>query len=306
MAMETGEVMFKSGAVTPAADNPSILTVDQRDPLLEERWRTDELAPVSWEVIRERRMDTKGEGAHGISNITSDKVIRFGRFSVVPQARQLLIDGQPIQLGSRAFDLLMVLIRAPGALITKAEMISRVWPDRVVEESNLKMQMSALRRVLNADRDVIKTIHGRGYVFTSKVTTASSEPDALAPSNFEPILSQLGTPLPTTVYNRISTHRQSATGSGTIAPNEKAHPVIVVIDDDPDRRAALKGFLGAVGLCVESFSSTRELLDNSPADISPSGCSDKATSRLKRSRPRQSCARRSSSAATPISLCRFE
>ena len=48
-------------------------------------------------------------------------------------------------------------------------------------EGNLKVQMSALRKVLNEDRDVIKTVHGRGYVFTGEVTMASVEPDALVP-----------------------------------------------------------------------------------------------------------------------------
>jgi DNA-binding winged helix-turn-helix (wHTH) protein len=107
-----------------------------------------------------------------------DAVIRFGRFRVSPHARQLLLDEHPIDLGGRAFDLLMVLLGAAGTVITKAEIISRVWPSIVVDESNLKVQISALRKVLSADRDVIKTIHGRGYVFTSEVTTASITPSS--------------------------------------------------------------------------------------------------------------------------------
>jgi DNA-binding winged helix-turn-helix (wHTH) protein len=114
------------------------------------------------------------------ASVSRDAVFWSGRFYVLPGARQLLVDGQPVELGGRAFDLLMVLIEAPGTLITKREIMSRVWPDRVVEESNLKMQMSALRRVLNADRDVIKTVHGRGYVFTREVTIASTKRDILA------------------------------------------------------------------------------------------------------------------------------
>jgi DNA-binding winged helix-turn-helix (wHTH) protein len=97
----------------------------------------------------------------------------------LPRARQLLVDGQPVEFGGRAFDLLMVLIGAPGTLVTKNEIMSRVWPDTVVEEGNLKVQMAALRKVLREDRDVIKTVHGRGYVFASEVTTAPAEPDAL-------------------------------------------------------------------------------------------------------------------------------
>jgi hypothetical protein len=86
---------------------------------------------------------------------SGDAVIRFGRFCVLPRARQLLVDGQPLELGSRAFDLLMVLIRSPGTIVTKNEIVSRVWPDTVVVEDNLKVQMWAAK-VLNEDRDVVK------------------------------------------------------------------------------------------------------------------------------------------------------
>src|SRR5947207_224358 len=137
-------------------------------------------------------------------SITGDAVIRFGRFCVLPRARQLLVDEQPIELGSRAFDLLMVLIGAPGALVTKNEIMSRVWPDTVVEESNLKVQMSALRRVLNADRDSIKTVHGRGYVFTNEVTATSIKPDSFDRPGSEPISPQPG-PAPSTSLTEPST-----------------------------------------------------------------------------------------------------
>jgi DNA-binding response OmpR family regulator len=200
-------------------------------------------------------------------NASSDAVIRFGRFCVLPRARQLLVDEQPTELGSRAFDLLMVLIGAPGTLVTKNEIVSRVWPDTVVEESNLKVQMSALRRVLNADRDVIKTVHGRGYVFTSEVTTASIEPDALARPGSEPTPPQLGPALPTSLSVWSSPRRQWATGSPMMVPDDKAQQVVVVIDDDPDIRDALRGLLRAVGLSVESFASVQEFLDSAPPDL---------------------------------------
>src|ERR1700737_3620158 len=197
--------------------------------------------------------DPPNTSRHEVS-VSGDAVIRFGGFSVLPRARQLLVDGQPVGLGSRAFDLLMVLIEAPGTLVTKNEIMSRVWPDTVVEESNLKVQMSALRRVLNADRDVIKTVHGRGYVFTGEVTTASIEPDALARPGSEP------TP-PTSLSASSSPRRQWAAVSGMIAPDDMAQPVVVVIGDDPDIRDALRGLLRAAGLCVETFASVQEFLD---------------------------------------------
>ncbi len=189
------------------------------------------------------KRDPTGTSRHEVS-ISGDAVIRFARFSVVPRARQLLVDGQPIELGGRAFDLLTVLIATPGFLITKKEIMSRVWPDTVVDESNLKVQMSALRRVLNADRDVIKTVHGRGYVFTSEVTAASIEPDALDRPGLESALPQLGP-----------------------APDDTARPGVIIIDDDPDIRDALRGLLRAVGLCVETFTSVQEFVDSHPADL---------------------------------------
>src|SRR6267143_4786615 len=198
--------------------------------------------------------DPPSTSRHEVS-VSADAVIRFGRFCVLPRARQLLVDGHPVELGSRAFDLLMVLIGAPGILVTKNEIISRVWPDTVVEESNLKVQMSALRRVLNADRDVIKTVHGRGYVFTGEVTAASIEPGSLDRPGSESAPPHLGPALPTSLFGWGPPGLQSATGSRMTVPDYEAQPVVVIIDDDPNIRDALRGLLRAVGLCVASFAS---------------------------------------------------
>jgi len=69
-------------------------------------------------------------------------------------------------LGTRAFDLLLVLLEADGALVTKKELLDRVWPSVIVSEENLKVHVSALRKALGADRDFIRTDFGRGYRFT--------------------------------------------------------------------------------------------------------------------------------------------
>jgi DNA-binding winged helix-turn-helix (wHTH) protein len=172
---------------------------------------------------------------------SGDADIRFGRFRVLPRARQLLVDGQSVELGSRAFDLLMVLIRAPGTLVTKNQIVSRVWPDTVVAQENLKVQISALRKVLIEDRDVIKTVNGRGYVFAGEVTMSSVEQDTLARLGPEPKPSALGPALPTNLSTWSSPCRQWATGSRMIAPDYKTQPVVVVIDDDPDIRDAVRG-----------------------------------------------------------------
>src|SRR6266852_2654446 len=104
--------------------------------------------------------------------------IEFGRFKVVRHRRELLADGRPVELGGRAFDTLMALIDARGTVLDKDQLMSLVWPDRVVEENNLPAQIAVLRKVFGADRHLIRTVAGRGYQFTGEIHTAA----AAAPS----------------------------------------------------------------------------------------------------------------------------
>jgi predicted ATPase/DNA-binding winged helix-turn-helix (wHTH) protein len=103
--------------------------------------------------------------------------IEFGRFRLLPHRRELLTDGRPMDLGGRAFDVLMALIEASGAVVSKDTLMNRVWPDRAVEENSLQAQISALRRAFGADRGLIRTIAGRGYQFTGETRTVSINPD---------------------------------------------------------------------------------------------------------------------------------
>ncbi|MGA7259947.1 MAG: winged helix-turn-helix domain-containing protein, partial [Stellaceae bacterium] len=105
---------------------------------------------------------------------TGDATIEFGRFRILPRQRQLLADGVPVELGTRAFDLLMVLIDADGALVTKDELLALVWPGIFVAETNLKVQVSALRKALGEDRNFIRTEFGRGYRFTAAIRPTSA------------------------------------------------------------------------------------------------------------------------------------
>jgi non-specific serine/threonine protein kinase len=104
--------------------------------------------------------------------------LKFGRFLILPHHREFFIGGMPVPLGSRAFDVLMVLIEAGGELVTKDEILSRVWPRMVVEEHSLQFHISALRKVLGKDRGFIKTISGRGYRFVADITVADEEEEA--------------------------------------------------------------------------------------------------------------------------------
>src|SRR5688572_17663598 len=89
---------------------------------------------------------------------------RFGTVEVRPAERRVLVAGAPAAIGARAFDLLVALIENRGRVMTKDELLSLVWPGVVVEENNLQVQVSTLRKLLGAE--AISTLPGRGYRFT--------------------------------------------------------------------------------------------------------------------------------------------
>ena len=97
-------------------------------------------------------------------------IIEFGNFSILPHRRQLLAEGRPIRLGGRAFDLLLALLEAPGAVVGKDELLSRIWPGRIVEENRLQNEVWALRKAFGADRELIRTVSGRGYQFVGEIS----------------------------------------------------------------------------------------------------------------------------------------
>src|SRR5271168_586155 len=129
--------------------------------------------------------------------------IEFGRFRVLPHRRELLVEGRLLDLGGRAFDVLMALIEAAGAVVSKDALMNRVWPDRIVEENNLQAQISALRRAFGADRDLIRTIAGRGYQFTGEIRSVSATPNAEASAGMAQPTSTLSSP-PTNLPEPVS------------------------------------------------------------------------------------------------------
>jgi TolB-like protein/Tfp pilus assembly protein PilF len=100
--------------------------------------------------------------------------IRFGHCELQPHERRLLIHGEPAPIGARAFDVLLALVERAGQLVAKNELLDLVWPGVVVEENNLQVQISTLRKLLGPE--AIATIPGRGYRFTARV----DEPTATA------------------------------------------------------------------------------------------------------------------------------
>jgi DNA-binding winged helix-turn-helix (wHTH) protein len=78
----------------------------------------------------------------------------------------------PIALGTRAFELLLALVEANGALVNKQQLYARIWPGMAVAEENLKTQVFALRRALGEDRGFVRTEVGRGYRFIAAIRSA--------------------------------------------------------------------------------------------------------------------------------------
>src|SRR6266853_2846235 len=125
------------------------------------------------EAVKAISRDNSSMTRNRSSWAAAEATLEFGRFRVLLRQRRLVADGVPIELGTRAFDLLLVLLEADGSLVTKDELLSGAWPGIVVAEENLKVQISAVRKALGEDRDLIRTEFGRGYRFTGAVRSGT-------------------------------------------------------------------------------------------------------------------------------------
>jgi DNA-binding winged helix-turn-helix (wHTH) protein len=120
---------------------------------------------------------------------STEREIWFGPFRLLTNQRLLTKAGRELRVGSRALDILIALLEHPGKLVTRHELMERVWPDTVVVEANLNVNIAALRRALGDGQDgnrYLVTIPGRGYRFVASVTFSDfnhQDPEALRPSN---------------------------------------------------------------------------------------------------------------------------
>ena len=115
--------------------------------------------------------------------------LSFGKFRLFP-AQFLLLEGdKPVTLGSRALELLIVLLESAGELVKKQDLMARVWPGLFVAPNNLTVHMCALRRVLRDGRDgnrFIINIPGRGYRFVAPVVAVKERTSSLPPATRRP------------------------------------------------------------------------------------------------------------------------
>jgi DNA-binding winged helix-turn-helix (wHTH) protein len=121
--------------------------------------------------------------------LSTSHILTFGEFRFDPSKRELsrstdTRSSTPVPLGSRAAELLLLFLRRPGDLVTKNEIMDAVWPNTAVEESNLPVQISAVRRALDdsSGTSSIQTVPGRGYRFTRRVAGADETADVAGPA----------------------------------------------------------------------------------------------------------------------------
>ena len=165
-------------------------------------------------------------------------MIRLGQATISLERREAFLDGRPLRVGGRAFEILSVLLQADGRIVSKDELITQVWPDTVVEENNLQVQISSLRKLLG-EKELIQTVPRRGY----RLLKEREPPLPL----FHP-----AAPLASEDQQRI---------------DPDSVPVFIV-DDDASVRTALSRLLRAEGIVHRIFASAEELL-SADLDIGP-------------------------------------
>jgi non-specific serine/threonine protein kinase len=110
------------------------------------------------------------------------RVYVSGKWEIDCTRRELRLGGAAVPIGSRAFEIIEVLVQSPGELVTKDDLMSRVWPGAIVEENTLQVHIYAIRKALGADRSMLKTASGRGYRLTGswqiREEKAGARPDA--------------------------------------------------------------------------------------------------------------------------------
>ncbi|CAN7790569.1 winged helix-turn-helix domain-containing protein [Paraburkholderia hospita] len=116
-------------------------------------------------------METSGTPPN--TSESRNAVIPLGQFELNLRARALCKDGHEVPLGSRAFDILTAIVLADGRIVTKDELMETVWPGLFVEESNIHVHLSAVRKALGDHRQLIHTVPGRGYRFMTRERDAS-------------------------------------------------------------------------------------------------------------------------------------
>src|SRR5262249_47582289 len=166
----------------------------------------------------------------------------FGPYRFFPAQQSLLEGDRPLRLGSRALEILTVLIERAGTLVTKEDLVARVWPDTFVEEGNLRVHMAALRRALGEGQSgnrYVTTVPGRGYRFVAPVSQLP-QPQQLAR---EPAPVELSHNLPVSLTRMVG----------------RADSVRALVEQLPKRRFITIAGPGGIGKTTVALAVAEEL-----------------------------------------------
>jgi adenylate cyclase len=183
---------------------------------------------------------------------------RFGRIEIRPGERLLLVDGERAEVGARAFDLLLALLAHRDRVVTRDELLATVWPGVVVEDSNLQVQVFALRKALGSE--AIATVPGRGYQFVLAEDAAPSAPAAPAaapPATRKPRRVPLKIALPALAAIAVAAAltlfvRSDVTGKAapTVAPAAQDMSIVVLpfanLTGNPDKNYVADGLTASL------------------------------------------------------------
>ena len=201
-------------------------------------------------------------GASGVPDTFGHRAYAFGPFVADTVTRRLWRDGHPVPITAKTFDVLAVLLEHRDRLVTKDELLDRVWPDTAVQENNLARQVSSLRRALGQppeEADYVLTVPGHGYRFVANAQEMSELPGGFRDTNG--------------VHHLVST--ESDNFDELRADDEPSTPLLVTVGPDtlptesssaPRQRWPLATIVGMAVLLIAVGFATRLLQRN---DTSP-------------------------------------
>lgn len=204
--------------------------------------------------------------------------MKIGELEVVRDSRQVLRGGVAVRLGSRAYDLLEVLMDANGEVIPTQEILAKVWPSTVVEENNIQVHICTLRRLLGENRHLIQTVSGRGYRMARPASALPKPPAPAGKPRMEPAAKpDFSPPHPSgPLFGRETCIERliSAIGEGEDAVITLVGPAGVGksrLALEVARRFADGGEIGVSYLSLASRSSEKEVHDMIGAALEPVG-----------------------------------
>jgi predicted ATPase/DNA-binding winged helix-turn-helix (wHTH) protein len=116
--------------------------------------------------------------------VTASDVISFGPYRLIPAERLLLKEGDVVDVGNRALDILVALAEAAGEVVSQSQLVARAWPNVVVGEGSLRVTIAGLRKTLGDGQDgvrYISNVTGRGYCFVAQVERSAVSPTTVVP-----------------------------------------------------------------------------------------------------------------------------